>query len=325
MCTLGPYTKIKTTVEDPMDVETHFDNMYGNMQYMESFGCSHTDYFKDNTDYTGNLNLDTLNIIKDYIGDEEYVSVAPLSRHWNCVWGSSPKTSRGLDNFTTLEKFGLFSRTRAPKEGRTTTDLISEVVSVGRLDILEAMVKAMVGNNLAWDVKEVCSVAAASGHLHILKWAKENSGLSGDDLYCTIVKNSVIGGGGEEHWHILEWVVENGWVFDEGEELDDTNDWTINWRMGKDVERQVQICLNSASAGKLDVFKWCVVKYQSHLADCDFDDYQGVTGNAVRGGNLDLLKFAVENECILDEEICDIATESGRLDILQWVSERMER
>jgi hypothetical protein len=39
---------------------------------------------------------------------------------------------------------------------------------------------------------------------------------------------------------------------------------------------------------------------------------------AIKGGHLDVLKWARLNDCIWDEDLCDYAAQYGRLDILKW-------
>ena len=240
------------------------------------------------------LNFDSLNIIKDFVG-QEYISVAPLSTYWKDVWGSSPKTTICVDEFTTIRKLNLFMKT----SGRKSRRIGEDIVRGGRLDFLRLYVDYVGRKGYAWDEKSICNAAASSGHIHILEWVKENCKLSEYDFYLTVVN------GASDNWEVIKWVTDSGWRFKEGDF--DT--------------RQVEICVNAASAGRLDVFGLFVCN-QDMLDDDDFDEYQKVSDEAIKGGNLELLKCAVENESELCEFSCNVAARAGRLEVLEWLHDQ---
>jgi hypothetical protein len=70
------------------------------------------------------------------------------------------------------------------------------------------------------------------------------------------------------------------------------------------------VCAIAAEVGNLDVLKW------ARENDCPWDDE--TCANAAEGGHLEVLKWARENDCPWDEDTCANAAQGGHLETLKW-------
>jgi hypothetical protein len=73
------------------------------------------------------------------------------------------------------------------------------------------------------------------------------------------------------------------------------------------------VCALAADVGNLDVLKW------ARENDCPWDDE--TCANAAEGGHLEVLKWARENDCPWDELTCAHAAWKGHLEVLKWARE----
>jgi hypothetical protein len=69
-------------------------------------------------------------------------------------------------------------------------------------------------------------------------------------------------------------------------------------------------CTLAARRGDLDALKL------ARLAEYGWDD---TCSESARGGHLEVLKWAYENECILSSWTSEIAAKAGHLDVLKWI------
>ena len=79
------------------------------------------------------------------------------------------------------------------------------------------------------------------------------------------------------------------------------------------LSRKKVLCEDAARGGHLDVLKW------ARENDCPWDEE--TCANAAGGGHLDVLKWARENGCPWDKWTCAFAAEGGNLEILKWARE----
>jgi hypothetical protein len=124
-----------------------------------------------------------------------------------------------------------------------------------------------------------CLYAAAYGHLHVLKWAREN-GCKWDSRTCS---HAAIYG----HLHVLQWARENGCDWDS---------WT---------------CTCAAEGGHLNILQW------ARENGCDWDFR--VCRQAIEFGHLHILKWAMENGCDWGPGCYNSAVEYGHADIVEWI------
>ena len=163
-------------------------------------------------------------------------------------------------------------------------------------------------NDCPWN-SNTCLAAVAAGHLHILKWSRENS----CPWHSKICRTAAY----EGHLHILQWLQDN--------HCGDSNfDCTtisaaarggflhiIQWLRGKGCDWDSESCSAAAKGGHLQILQWLRVN------GCDWD--MDTTRCAAGAGHLHILQWALENECELDEWTCTAAAEGGHLHILRWL------
>ena len=77
---------------------------------------------------------------------------------------------------------------------------------------------------------------------------------------------------------------------------------------------QEQFCYRVAEAKNLDYLKWA-----REVKRCAWD--QDTIISAASQGNLDMVKYCVENGCPMDEDACLCAAEEGHLDVLKYLHE----
>ena len=70
---------------------------------------------------------------------------------------------------------------------------------------------------------------------------------------------------------------------------------------------------SAASGGDLEMLKW------ARENDCPWD--KQTCADAAMGGHLEVLKWARENGCPWDERTCAFAAEGGHLEMLKWARE----
>jgi len=128
------------------------------------------------------------------------------------------------------------------------------------------------------DKRHFCTVAAQSGNLQVMKWAR-GIGCIWDEWTC----HAAAEGG---HLELLEYLRANACPWDEK---------------------------TSAAAGsrrEIEIIEWV------HDNGCPWSEF--TCANAAMRGNLEVLKFAREHFCPWNEWTCQQAAEHGHLDVLRW-------
>lgn len=255
------------------------------------------------------LSFDTMDKVKGFkgfVGDDAYISMAPLSKDWKEAWGSSPKTTRAVDRNTTPEKFTLYLDSLS-KRGVSFNLAAVASAGIGRLDLLQMMDWCPPGTH-----KDALS---SSGHLQYLKGVEED--IDSPGVFSVAAAASAAAKYG--HLDILKWIDET-W--------DTTGTTTTSDNEYIRQQFYVDICLSAASAGQLEVFKWAQ-RDSDYLGDVDYGElsyeYDHSTAFAIQGGHLDMLKYAVGNGCSLIHDAYVDAAEYGHLDILEWLVENGEK
>jgi hypothetical protein len=182
----------------------------------------------------------------------------------------------------------------------SSTDVCAAVAGRGHLHVL----KWLRENGCRWDT-ETCCKAAGSGHLHILKWARKN-GCDWSESTCAFAA-----GGG--HLNVLKWARENGCLWNastcsyaaRGGHLH-----VLKWARENGCNWHAWTCSFAAGGGHLDVLKW------AREEGCDWD--ASTCWEAARHGHLDVLKWARENDCEWDIQSC-IRVAAYNVAIVDWI------
>ncbi len=89
-----------------------------------------------------------------------------------------------------------------------------------------------------------------------------------------------------------------------------------NYRWGKNgwVGTQKWFCWEVARMNKLEYLVWA-----REVKNCDWDE--GTIHFAVFEGNLAMVKYCVENECLMHAGLCRITALYGHLDVLKYLHE----
>ena len=248
-----------------------------------------------------NMNMDMMNLIKEYSGGDVYLSLA-MSRSWKEGWGSSPKMTRAFVENTSkehlgdyLSSFGAWSN--VPMSAAT------NAAGSGRLDIMNFLLR----NRVSRDLKEIVKSATRSGHLHILK----SIPLKTDRLkkgMCNLVLPIAVECG---HLDIIHWFEDIKGV---DEFLKGTEEFRIN------------VCKMASSIGNMDVFKEFKLVYDDFADDDDADREDAWDGYrediqrlAIEGGHLNFLKYAVvEAGCSFISDPF-LFLKSDQSEMLEWM------
>jgi len=92
-----------------------------------------------------------------------------------------------------------------------------------------------------------------------------------------------------------------------------------NYRFGEENEygirfTQEYFCHRVAQANNLDYLKWA-----REVKQCEWNSWTIIT--AASNGNLEMVKYCVENDCPMDASACANAAEEGHLDVLKYLRE----
>ena len=260
------------------------------------------------------ISIDTMDLINDFVGEKSYMSMAPMSREWyKSSWVSSRPTL-AIDEYTSIQKFSLYlgsfkSFSQIPASVATRSAL------VGKFGFLRYLIKG--GGPI--NKMDIVVAATKGGHLRILKAIFKNASIFYKHarfkiLFETVLNTAIENG----HIHILTWLSE---MFDTGD--------TFN----------IAVCRTASSIGRLDVFEWAALDPdRRYILDDDGDDEEDddfcemfdsyskkVVSNAIEGGHLELLKYAVgEKACchLVPNPFNGYDTDwTDKLEILEWLIE----
>jgi hypothetical protein len=155
--------------------------------------------------------------------------------------------------------------------------------------------------------KNIYSIAAENDQLDTLKWARHIGRCEWDENACA---HAARGG----HIHILKWLRDNNCPWDRwtcayaagGGYLD-----ILKWAHKNGCEWSEEICSGAAHSGHLEILQW------ARENGCPWDHWTCV--DAADGGHLNILKWAHANGCPCDEMACASAFDNGHLEILDWL------
>lgn len=187
----------------------------------------------------------------------------------------------------------------------------------------------------------LCKIAARTGHLSTLRWARQN----GCPWNTDVTNMAALYG----HSDILEWTINNGCPFscagvcefaseggnikcleiarDKGCSLNDKNigpNYIQSAARGGQIECIIWLreqgcpwngtaCQGAADGGKLDTLIW--LREQG----CPWD--KRTCSSAAKSGHLDCLVWAHENGCPWNFTTCEYAAKNGQYECLKWAHE----
>lgn len=237
----------------------------------------------------------------------------------------------------------LCSDGRQPKHVQPDDTWATIALDQGLLHILQWSIHCYTG-------KEPCEETTKGGHLHILKWLKEQG------YECTIrVATLAVKG---SHLEILKWCKDNNWfskkkssswsksltleaaikgnreilqwAIDNGCEWHDNslihllrskNPETVKWAIENGCPWGTFPARGIAETRDLSLFEWCMNR------GCPWDTF--APAEMAKNGDLHMLEWAVDNFLSLvgealfwDEKTCSGAALNGNLKLLKWLRER---
>jgi hypothetical protein len=165
-------------------------------------------------------------------------------------------------------------------------------------------------------VPRVCTVAAANGHLDVLRWLRTQDPPCpwNEWVCCYAAQNG--------HLDVLKWLRAqdppcpwNEWVCcyaAQNGQLD-----VLKWLRAQDppCPWNTWTCANAAYYGHLDVLKWS----RSQDPPCPWDEM--ACAYAAQNGHLAVLKWLRSQYplCPWNEDACSFAAGNGHLDVLKWM------
>lgn len=217
------------------------------------------------------LNTDVLGIVKSFLGDESYASLAPVSHDWK-LWGSRSKNTRAIVSGTSVKMLQYAFGTGLEK----TEDLAEECASLGRLDLLK----------LCIDTGCPCGsrvVSSGSEHSHIVKWMVQN-GYQMDYTVCAAAA-------GMGSIGVLKWAVRNGYPLDSYTFIAAAKKGYLDimkYLLFSGCPWIEYTCECAAENGHLNALEWLV------LNGCPLD-YSSVYDIACKKGHTDIVDWLKRN------------------------------
>lgn len=244
-------------------------------------------------------NPDILRIITPYVGDQDYICVATLSRSWREAWGDKPRTSCVIGHGTTPGRLSLAFENYVEK----TLKLTRQVVKIGRLDLL----KICRSNGCPWN-KQVFSDAARSGNLEIIKYLKEN-GCPCDEWVCSQAARW-------GHLEVLKFLIENDFPQDEWTDSEAARGGHIEilkYLKEQGVELDEFTIAGAARGGHTKTINFLM------RDGCPVD--QSIVYAAAKGGHAEIFETYVEQHG-WDDDTIRAASYRGHVNILQILKEK---
>lgn len=192
----------------------------------------------------------------------------------------------------------------------------AEAALEGHLGVL----KWACGMGCEWDESLIIS-AVASGHVEIVKYVRENDAFEYDSLvtYAVTARKNQL--------EMLKYLIETGSSWDPevcNEALASGHLDVFDWAYGNGCPVNLETAVNAAQFGYMDIFKTILETEHQSFAEENSAWYQEINRAAVRGGQLELLKWfhdAVPFELTL-KQCTKLAVEAIRQnheDILDWL------
>lgn len=177
----------------------------------------------------------------------------------------------------------------------------------GKLDTLQWLAVYYATYFHAGGSTEVCSAAAAGGHLDCLKWLRLVTHAAWNEDVCV----SAVRGG---HIYVLQWAMANGCpaaVLTSTEAIKQGNLAIIDFLVRSHAWYTYNMIRDAATYGHLHVIEWAYGK--GYLLDSD------ATQAAAAHGYTHILAWLRAHGCHWDTCACTVAAQNGHLDTLRWI------
>ncbi len=192
----------------------------------------------------------------------------------------------------------------------------------GHLEILQWLR----ANDYPW-AENTCSSAAEGGHLEILKWARTN-GCRWNYVTCLFAAEY-------GHLDILIWARSgaSGEICDWNENVcelaaENGHFEVLKWARANGCPIYEEIYENAANGGNLEILQWLRDPMVAlEMSDVVHEWPSGICDWAIMDSSrrktdaeiITMIKYIRREGGVWDEETCDVAMESGRIEVLRWL------
>lgn len=163
--------------------------------------------------------------------------------------------------------------------------------------------------------RDIFSKALKSNDLEIVKWIHANKHVTNYELDLDTCENFLKNGNLE----MLKWIIKNGYKLPNGvfTKAIESNNLEIVKLVHVDISDMIRpnTCTKMIKIGNLEMLQWLVIENGFHV------HREIVCKAAAKYGQLDILKWARENEFPWDEKVCENAAENGHVGVLRWAHE----
>jgi len=197
--------------------------------------------------------------------------------------------------------------------------------NTGYINIFEWIKENNWENSINWTT--VCNEAGINGHLHVLKWIKNNVINLKNDWDCKICYYAAK----FSHLDIIKWAREENnpplyWSYDVFSaatglknniyrNIDNTNFHILEYLKNNGCPINKNAYNSAAYVGSLHIMKWIRENYPHVI----FDD--STTRNAAEGGQLETLKWLRSNGCEMYVYACELAYKYKHYDVVDWLKD----
>lgn len=155
--------------------------------------------------------------------------------------------------------------------------------------------------------------AAVSGHLNVVEWALFNGSMWSEVSYVAAIRGG--------HIRIVKWAKRRGLAGFYNPMLCTTAAESgsltqLKWLRRQGCPWDERTCAAASEGGHLDILQWLRSKH------CPWD--HNTCSDAARNGHVDVLKWAIDNKCPIKREnlIWEFAVKGGQIEVLKFLRER---
>ena len=237
---------------------------------------------------------DVLRNVFEFLGKGHYRSVAGTCRRFRRMYRRIDTHTSAKEFVKTIAGAKLFYKEEKKKtqRGRSllfirrTVDRRKEklhfiyysALENGSLEVVKWAASSAIAEEVELNDRWTCAMAARSGDVRLLKWARANGYPWGEDV-CSFAASS-------GHVEVLQWARANGCPWDE------------------------RTCQSAAHNGRLEALQW------ARANGCPWNTAVCVV--AAKRGHLDVIQWARANGCPSDTTVCMVAAWYGYLDLARW-------
>lgn len=281
-------------------------------------------------------NIDIIGCVLAYCHPKDFLFLASVSKSWKLVWrvsGRSTWTSVFVAVMTRGRTEQILDQRSFHRAAAFQGGIFRVAAHSGNLGGLQAASEKL---SLGWTspgvMEGVTDVAAAGGHLEILRWARAQ----GCGLSPRVCRYAVQGG----HLNTLKWTWKEGYPLDQDTcalAAENGHLEVLKWAREKGCSWDERTCSGAACGGHLEVLMWArsqgcrwsketceLAAMQGNIAILMWARREGCPWDARTcsfaglGGHLDTLRWMKAQKCEWDEDTCACAAQGGHLEILRW-------